>query len=134
MKLDQIPAGLLVFLGGGVGASLRAVAGTNYPDAGLPLTTLTINLLGALLLGLLTGTLANWPTENALRRSLRLGVGTGMMGGFTTYSTFALGVIQLVQDQPGLALLYILASLIGGILCCWLGFKIAETFDRGRRA
>lgn len=131
MKLDRIPAGALVFLGGGFGATLRAFLTLLLPGGAFPLVIWACNLAGAYLLGLLTGYLGRFGKENAGRRALYLILGTGACGGFTTYSTFALGSLELIQGgEYGLASTYLVSSLLGGALCCWLGFLTAERLVR----
>ena len=122
--MKQLPAGVLVFSGGGIGATLRYLFTLVLPDATFPQSTLFINLFGALILGFLTAILADSRTPRA--RTLRLGLGTGMMGGFTTYSTFALQNVELIgQGYYMLSVAYILVSLAFGALFCWLGFTLA---------
>lgn len=129
--MKQIPAGILVFCGGGIGASLRYALTLLMPESTFPHTTLLINLLGAFFLGFLTGMLAG--SETARARFLRLSVGTGMMGGFTTYSTFAVQSLQLIEHQQYmLSIAYIIVSLAFGVFFCWLGFLLSEKL-RGRR-
>ncbi|GGH66186.1 hypothetical protein GCM10007359_20160 [Rothia aerolata] len=129
VKEQKIPAGLLVFCGGGVGASLRWILGLLFPA--LPVT-LVINVLGAFALGFLLTFLAlSGPEDSspsgARRRTVRLAVGTGFMGGFTTYSSFAVGSIELIQDDAwGGFFLYALASLCLGFVACFLGVWGAE--------
>ncbi|MGB4136390.1 MAG: CrcB family protein, partial [Microbacterium sp.] len=79
---------LLVAAGGTLGVAARMLLGMAIPDAGgLPLSVLIANVAGALLLGVLT---ARLPATN-----LRLFLGTGVLGGFTTYSALAVGGVQL---------------------------------------
>ena len=93
-------APLLVFLGGGLGAVLRYLAGLIAPG---PLTTLAINVAGSFLIGLLIA----MPAGN-----MRLLLAVGLLGGFTTFSAFSLDALQLWQrGQPGLALAYVLGSV-----------------------
>ncbi|SER73881.1 CrcB protein [Propionibacterium cyclohexanicum] len=133
----RIPDGLLVIAGGGVGTLLRALAAARWPDhAGhFPATVLTINLLGAFILGWLLRELVLTGPDEGWRRELRLGVGTGVMGGFTTYSSFAVQTVSLLRSGLwALALGYLLASLAGGFLCCLAGTMTADRHHRARRA
>lgn len=120
MKTKPLPAGLLVFLGGGIGATLRAYLTILW--GGAPSTIWACNLIGAYLLGALSGYLSTFPEENTGRRTLRLFLGTGACGGFTTYSTFTVNIADLLAEAAYLTVtLYFAASLVGGALCCWLG-------------
>ncbi|MCX6407270.1 MAG: CrcB family protein [Propionibacteriales bacterium] len=98
----------LVAVGGAVGALSRyGVAVSVAPVDGLPVGILGVNVLGAFLLGLLTATVAS--------TRIRLLLGTGLMGGFTTYSAFALDTQSLLADgRAADTLVYLLATLAGG--------------------
>ncbi len=126
---------LLIFLGGGCGALLRHGLGTLVhrltpvaaPGApahiGFPLGTLTVNLCGCLLIGILATRLtldAGW------REEYRLALVIGVLGGFTTFSSFGWETIQLLQAQrwPA-ALLYVGCSTVLGLAAAWLGHLAA---------
>lgn len=132
-----VPDGLLVLLGGGIGTLTRAVAATVWPDTSghFPATVLTINLLGALVLGWLLRLLVLGGPDAGWRRRVRLGVGTGVMGGFTTYSTFAVQTAGLLRaGHWALAGGYLVASLAGGFLCCLAGTLLADRWHRPGQA
>ncbi len=108
---------LLIGLGGMIGTAARASLELAFPapDGGWPWTTFWINLAGSALLGALLEWLA-LGDDQGWRRSMRLGVGTGLIGGFTTYSTFSLETASLFQaGHGGLALGYALSSVILGV-------------------
>ncbi|GGN97389.1 fluoride efflux transporter CrcB [Saccharibacillus kuerlensis] len=113
-----------VALGGICGALLRYALSTVIPQIdGFPLPTLLINLSGCLFLGLFF-TLALDPKR--ISSAVRIGIGTGLTGAFTTFSTFSVETIWLLEnDRIAAALLYAGASLVGGIalsiLGVWLG-------------
>ena len=112
---------ILVFMGGGLGALGRFSLSVLIPRAaqGFPWATLIANALGALLIGLLAGWLAE-------RQGLRAFWIVGLLGGFTTFSAFSLETLTLLdRGSAGLALTYVLASLAIGLLACWLGLRIA---------
>ncbi len=79
-----------VGLGGAVGAVLRYTVGRTVETSRFPLATLLVNVLGSFVLGLV---MFSDPTEAA-----RLFVGVGVCGGFTTFSTFCVDTVQLVED------------------------------------
>ncbi|QCZ42740.1 fluoride efflux transporter FluC [Levilactobacillus brevis] len=82
-----------------------------------PLATLLINWLGCLILGLITG----WHWD----QTTMVLVGTGVLGGFTTYSTFSHELVMLAYQRRYLAMLgYLSASVIGGLLLAFGGFSL----------
>nr|WP_237682308.1 CrcB family protein [Microbacterium sp. B19(2022)] len=111
---------LLVAAGGTVGTAARLGLGLALPDAGgVPVAVLVANVLGALLIGVLA---ARIPAST----DLRLLLGTGVLGGFTTYSAFMTGSVQLWADAPVLAFAYAAGSLVLGLGAAALGLRIAR--------
>ena len=101
------------------------------PADSLPYGTLLINLLGAFLLGALLESLARRGADKGRRQLIRLGVGTGFMGAFTTYSTLAVEVSLLANHGHELSgLLYAALSVVGGLVCCAAGIHLAESYHR----
>ena len=126
----------LVFLGGAVGTTLRSLLETAYGAAPgqWPWATFWINVGGSLLLGALLEGIAASGRDTGWRRGLRLGVGTGVMGGFTTYSTFSVETVSLLGSGQGLlAAGYALASVITGVLAALLGVRVVRWVARGSR-
>lgn len=116
---------LLVILGGMLGTAARLALTLLIPDAaGIPIAIIAVNVVGALLIGVLA---ARMPHDRLGERGrdLRVFLGTGILGGFTTYSAFAVGSVQLWTDAPMLAALYALASLLLGVLAAHLGMRLA---------
>jgi CrcB protein len=115
---------LLVGLGGGLGALARwglgrAVLALTGPTL-LPWPTLAVNVLGCLAMG---GLVARVPES---RDPLRVFLGTGVLGGFTTYSAFGAEVVLLAREQPRAALLHAAAHLVLGIGAVALGWALAR--------
>lgn len=105
---------LLVALGGALGSALRYAFGLLVQQ---PWATLWINLLGSFLIGVCAAYFAGG--DNPLLRLLLI---TGILGGFTTFSTFSLDSLVLLQQQEwAQALLYMSGSVVGGLLACALG-------------
>lgn len=116
----------VVAAGGIFGALARYGLGLVLPQPnGWPLSTLLINLMGALALGALLEGLSRQGRDLGGLRMIRLLVGTGFLGAFTTYSTLALDAVHLFRaDRAGAALLYLAASLLGGAAATTLGIWI----------
>lgn len=116
---------LLVFIGGGIGAIGRELFMLLTPPGfeGFPLDILLANLLACLLLGLAAAIHA----RGRLSDNQYLFVGTGIMGGLSTFSSFAYGAVVLMSGpiQGALvALVYVLVSMILGYLAVLVGHKI----------
>lgn len=126
---------LLVFMGGTSGAAARYWVSLQLPAAsnGWPFATMFVNLLGAFLLGLLLEGLVRLGTDAGARRLVRLTIGTGFMGAFTTFSTFASEIDLLLQHRHiATGLWYGATSIIGGVILCVLGIQIAAVHHRKR--
>jgi CrcB protein len=112
---------VLAALGGALGALARWAVTTALPHAqgAWPWATLLVNLTGCLAIGaLLAVLLARFPHSPWLRPFLAVGV----LGGYTTYSTFAVDVVQLVRSgHSALALAYLVVSVVGGVLAVVAG-------------
>ncbi len=120
----------LVFLGGGLGAVLRAVLITaTAPWAGaFPLGVLTANLLGAVALG---AVYIAADEMQLLGSGARLFLAVGLLGGFTTFSTFALGANDLVSSgTPGSGSLYLSVSVVGGVVAVGAGMVLMRVAAR----
>lgn len=110
---------IMVGIGGGVGSIFRflvSVVTSKYFQGAFPLATFIVNLAGCFLIGLLVGALGQQSNQ------LKLLLITGFCGGFTTFSAFANENLHLLNNnQPILASLYTLASVLLGVLFVWLG-------------
>lgn len=126
----------LVAAGGTVGAGLRELLVLLVPVTGrLDTVIFCINLSGALALGILLEALLRHGPEDDRRRRLRLLLGTGVLGGYTTYSTLATETARLVGDgQTGLAVLYSLGTVLLGALATWTGVALATRRRRSTDA
>ncbi len=111
-----------IFIGGIIGGILRYLLGFVIPNPdGFPLDILIINLGGSFALGALYGTAA----LTQMKLWLRHGIGTGLIGSFTTFSTFCCGTIKLAQSHAWLALIYVVVSLTFGPLLAYTGDRTA---------
>ena len=118
---------LLVVAGGVVGTLCRYGIGESLPTVrGWPLATLIVNVVGAFALGVLIERLAAVGPGRPRLRDVRLLVGTGFLGSFTTYSSFAVETERLLADGAyGTAIGYCAASLVLGLAACLGGIAVA---------
>lgn len=117
--------GIGSFLGGGM-RFLVSKAMTSWMASSFPLGTFTVNIIGCLIIGFVSGLpLGGWFSPNT-----KLILTTGFCGGFTTFSTFMSENSSLAKDGNfTLAALYIFASLTIGFLCVIAGHQLAKTFQ-----
>lgn len=124
-----------VFLGGCAGAYARYWVSMQIPPVadGWPSATFAVNLLGAFLLGFLLEGLARIGDDRGARRLVRLAIGTGFIGAFTTYSTFASDIYGLVQhNHIVLSVIYGLITVIGGLVLSAFGIWVASSHHKRR--
>ncbi|KPP88106.1 MAG: fluoride efflux transporter CrcB [Erythrobacter sp.] len=122
-------ASLLVMAGGAIGALARYQLGRAVVQAlgpvqvaAFPWATLAANVIGCGLMGLLFGWLARLGGSG---ETLRLLLGVGLLGGFTTFSAFGLEMLQLIErGATGVALVYAGFSIAAGLAALWLGLAI----------
>ena len=115
---------LAVLVGGLLGTPARYAVVEALPTrtGGWPTGTLLVNLAGAFLLGVLLERLVRAGDDTGRRLLLRLGLGTGFLGAFTTYSALAVETDLLVRaDRPGLACAYAVVSVLGGLVLAAAG-------------
>lgn len=124
----------LVFVGGTIGTCARYLLSVAIPPwNGLPVAIFLINMSGAFLLGWLLEALSRGGTDVGLRRNIRLFVGTGILGGYTTYSTFALDTDGLIASEHfGGSILYGLGTIIIGAAASVAGIAVGAAIHRAR--
>jgi fluoride exporter len=109
----------VIAIGGAVGATARYLVGLAWPTAagGFPWATLAINVVGCALIGILMVLVAEvWVNQRLLRPFL----GTGILGGFTTFSTYAVDIQHLLAGgHPGTGLLYLAGTAAGALVAVW---------------
>ncbi|PYY54550.1 CrcB family protein [Curtobacterium sp. MCSS17_011] len=127
---------VLVALGGAIGTAVRALLATAFPaHDGISWTILVINVVGAFCLGFLLDALARRGPDVGRRRAVRLFVGTGVLGGFTTYSTLADDTAQLLDLGRWTAGSgYALFTVVLGLVAVVLGLWVASATRPGTRA
>lgn len=115
-----------------MGSLGRYAVGLALPhDLGsFPWSTLVVNLTGALAMGLLVAYLVARPGSHRLARPV---IGVGVLGGWTTFSAFAVDAVQLLETRhDGEAAAYVLASFLGGVLAVILGSLVGQQVWRIR--
>ena len=122
-----MPPLLLVMFGGAIGAGFRYHIGTvALRNLGLafPFGTWIVNLLGGLLMGLLAGIVGRAPVDG---EPLRLFLGVGVLGGFTTFSAFSLESFNMLsRGEYIMASAYAVSSVAGSVLMLFLGLALSR--------
>lgn len=116
----QGPVLAVVAAGGVLGALARWAVALAWPTplGHVPWATLTINVVGCLLIGLLIAAVARQPRHPLLRPFL----GTGVLGGFTTFSGYAVDAVRLVQHGSAIPVaVYVGGTLLGALAATWIG-------------
>jgi CrcB protein len=120
---------ILVFVGAGLGGVVRYVVTVGigrWLGAGFPWSTAIINVSGSIAMGFLVGWLA-FKAGAEWTQSLRLLVATGVLGGYTTFSTFSLeSILLLERGEIGAAAGYVGGSVLLGIVGLWGGLSLAR--------
>lgn len=125
-------ASLSVAAGGAVGSVLRHQVGRMVgnlagPGNAFPWGTLAVNIAGSLMMGALLGWLARGTLSEQSAEPLRLLVGVGLLGGFTTFSAFSAEMVTMLhRGQAGLAIGYAAASLVAGMAAVIIGLVAVQ--------
>jgi CrcB protein len=123
---------VIVFLGAGVGGVLRHLVNQWAPrlfGTGFPFATFLVNVTGSFIMGLVIGYLAFKDGEN-WTQSLRLFLTTGVLGGYTTFSTFSLDFFFLMErGEHGLAAAYVVGSVIVAFLGVFAGMTLMRAMS-----
>jgi CrcB protein len=128
--MDRLSPTFLVFIGAGLGGVVRHALNNAVPrvfGADYPWATPIINITGSVLMGLLVGWLA-FRASGGWSQHVRLFAATGVLGGYTTFSTFSLEAVLLIERHAYVAAFaYIFGSVLFGVFGLWL----AMTMMRG---
>jgi len=115
----------LVALGGAIGAALRYAVSIYLSSDGFPWATLSVNMIGSLLLGIVAVAL----TQGLISQDAALILGTGILGAFTTMSTFSVETLNMFQNQQiSSAIIYVVATMVICPILAFLGWKMGEMF------
>lgn len=117
---------LAISSGGALGALVRYGVDTAFPylPGGMPWATMVVNVSGCLLIGMLLTLITG---DSPAQRLLRPFLGVGILGGYTTFSTYVLDTQQaFVAGNPRTALVYLGLTLVLGLLAVWAGLLLAQ--------
>lgn len=120
-----VPAVLTVVavaVGGGVGSALRYLIAAPLNDRIPSLGTGVVNVGGSLVLGVLLG----WFSTKQGNPTLRLALGTGVLGGFTTFSAWSIEMVDAL-DRPGRLLTMLVVPIVLGLFAAWIGIRLGRT-------
>ncbi len=118
---------IFIAIGGALGALSRWVLDGLHDDSSdLPIGIFVVNVLGCFLFGLLFGF---GESKQMFSDTVRLGIFTGFLGSFTTFSTFGWNSFEYLKSgQIGLALVNVMASVVIGLLAVWGGYELSRQF------
>jgi CrcB protein len=123
---------LIVAVGGAIGTGVRELLSLAIPAIGaFPLSIFLINISGAFALGVALELLLRLGPDEGNRRRLRLLIGTGFMGGYTTYSTLAVGTVEAITGgNAAVGVLYAVLSVIAGAAASFAGIAVSAAAHR----
>jgi CrcB protein len=129
----QAPVVAVVALGGAIGATGRYALALGWPTppGGFPWATFWTNVVGCAVIGVFMVVITDvW----AAHRLVRPFFGTGVLGGFTTFSTYAVDIQKLVDaGRPGTGLAYLAATLLAALTAVWLAVAAARRVLKWRQ-
>ena len=119
---------ILVFIGGGIGSVARYTVTTlvkNFTAVSFPFGTLTVNVVGSFLMGIVTALIAGkWAVDS---EPVRLLLAVGFLGGFTTFSSFSMETLTLIEKHEIFyALANIVTNMVLGLLAAYVGFSMIK--------
>jgi CrcB protein len=120
-----------VGIGGVFGAVARYAVSLALPTTtgNFPWSTFAVNVSGSVVLGFLLVMVAERFPRGRMTRAV---VGTGVIGAYTTFSTFEVDAVNLLRaGRPATAAVYVMASVIAGLVGCWAGIAGARSLSRG---
>ncbi|MEU9227867.1 fluoride efflux transporter CrcB [Streptomyces massasporeus] len=129
----QAPVVAVVSLGGGVGATARYAASLWWPTppGGFPWTTLGVNIAGCAVIGVFMVVITEIRTAHPLVRPF---FGTGVLGGFTTFSTYVVDIQRLFDGgRPSIGLVYLAVTPLVALTAVWLASGATRRVLKGRR-
>ena len=120
--LDKMKQLFLVFLGGGLGSIIRLIVNRLIPSESFPYSTLTVNMIGSFLIGLIISYLID---SNMLKSDYYYFLVVGICGGLTTFSAFSIENFNFIKSNETFnSFIYIFISVSLCVLLAYLGFLI----------
>ncbi|MEI3611578.1 fluoride efflux transporter FluC [Pseudogracilibacillus sp. SO30301A] len=119
---------LAVGIGGIIGSSLRYLISLLISVASFPWSTLIVNVTGAFLL---TFILFHPSIKAKLSPIIFTAITTGIIGSYTTFSTITVEVVMLLNSNYVLSIIYLFATIFGGLFCSYLGFRFSYRLSTG---
>lgn len=115
----------MIGAGGALGAAARYGTALAIPvrSGAYPVATFLVNVVGAVILGMVAALPASWLRAHELTRPA---IGTGFCGGLTTFSTMSLEIYQRLPGHSALAVAYAAISLLAAPACAWAGFSLVQ--------
>ena len=121
---------IIVFIGGGIGSILRYLVTTvtkNFTSISFPFGTLTVNIVGSFLMGIVTALLINKIIVN--NESIRLLLAVGFLGGFTTFSSFSIETITLIEKHEIFyAIANVMTNVAFSLVAAYCGLTLIRNF------
>ena len=117
---------LAIGLGSGIGGILRYLVSLmmTSKSSGFPLGTLTVNIIGSLLIGIVYG----YAAKGLLPDEWKLFLAVGILGGFTTFSSFSYETVNMIRNQQMMyALIYVTLSVLAGIAATGIGLWMSKS-------
>lgn len=125
LQILSVPALFIVAAGGAAGAVLRYICAVMMNRGVFPFGTVTANIAGSFLMGVLAAWLLSRPEADVPSENLRLFLAVGLLGGFTTFSAFSLEIMKMFQaGQHVTGLVYAALSVIGSLAAVFLGYAV----------
>lgn len=122
-RVRNLATTLAIAAGGATGAVARYLLTEAIPNAGaFPTATFVTNVAGCFLIGVLMAVV----TATKAHRLLRPFVGVGILGGFTTFSIYAVETLQLMNSQPALGVLYLAGTVTTALAATWVGLVVTR--------
>ncbi|CQR46525.1 Putative fluoride ion transporter CrcB [Paraliobacillus sp. PM-2] len=120
---------IFIGFGGAIGSIARYGVAQLFPNNSLPFGTILVNILGCFLLAFLSN---HTLIKKKLPKYMILAIHTGVIGSFTTFSTFTVESLVLLTDHLLIGVAYMFGSIIFGLIACFIGYLLASRMDSSK--